>query len=171
MTIRTLFNVLLCSIILPCGAGCTGSTGVEVTEAVWVSTQFSAGLCLDECVFTLSRTGTDLELRACTHENVCRRTNLGTLTAAGLSELEAREDALTGATLEDNYGCPDCDDGGATTVKLNLDGQVASPQYESRKPPAALNGLDGLVRELYTSLNSCTESPLVEIDSSCQPES
>src|SRR5689334_12290654 len=98
MKIRDLFNVLLCSMILPCGVGCTGAAGTEINEAKWVSSEFSAGECHGECVFTLTRAGADLELRACTHENVCRRTNLGTLTGAGVSEIEAREAALSGAT-------------------------------------------------------------------------
>ncbi|WP_438041272.1 hypothetical protein [Sorangium sp. So ce128] len=179
---NTLFKVLALVASFPFSAGCAlGSEGEaapeqqslgasSAAEGIWLSTRYSFGLCAGECITTVSRDGAELSLTACTHAKSCPRSNLATLTDEGTRKLDEIEDALSGVALDRRYGCPDCADGGATSVRLRRDGLETSHLYEYAGAPAPLLALDHLVADLRLGLDSCTPGPLLKLSSGCTPK-
>lgn len=93
----------------------------------------------------------------------------GTLTVDGRLQLDAAATDLLGVTLEEVYGCPDCDDGGASRIDLRRDGETSSHAYEFSAPPPVLVAADGLVGEIIQSLRDCSESELLTLNEDCVP--
>ncbi|WP_437279136.1 hypothetical protein WME90_00840 [Sorangium sp. So ce375] len=188
MKLNTLFKVFALGVGFPFAAGCTVASEEEPVaseeepaggqqalgasseaEGTWLSTRYSFGFCRGECITTVSRDGVDLSLTACTHTQGCPRSNRATLTDAGSRKLEEIEDALAGARLDNRYGCPDCADGGATSVRLRRDGHETSHLYQYADAPAPLVALDRLVTDLRLGLDSCTPGPLLKLSPGCKP--
>ncbi|MDC0680198.1 hypothetical protein [Sorangium atrum] len=179
---NTLFKVLVLVASFPFAAGCALGSEEESApgqqslgassdaEGIWRSTKYSFGLCSGECITTVSRDGAELSLKACTHNQGCPRSNLATLTDEGARKLDEIEDALSGVALDDRYGCPDCADGGATSVHLRRDGLETSHLYGYAEAPAPLLALDHLVAELRLGLDSCTPGPLLTLSPGCTPK-
>ncbi|WP_441289334.1 hypothetical protein ACSRUE_00665 [Sorangium sp. KYC3313] len=179
---NTLFKVLALVASFPFAAGCALGAEEEPApgqqslgapsdaEGIWLSTKYSFGLCAGECITTVSRDGAELSLTACTRDQGCPRSNLAMLTDEGARTLDEIEDALSGAALDDRYGCPDCADGGATSVRLRRDGLETSHLYEYAEAPALLQALDRLVADLRLGLDSCTSGPLLKPSAGCTPK-
>ncbi|WP_437481949.1 hypothetical protein WME75_39880 [Sorangium sp. So ce1014] len=181
MKTSTRVSVVALVLGLSFGAGCIASSGEEQASAqqqlsaapgadgVWLSTEFSFGFCAGECITTVSRDGAALELKACTRQGDCRRSNSATLTDKGSRHVAEVEGALGGVPLDARYGCPDCADGGATRVSLQRDDLLTSHQYEYPNAPAPLENLDRLVKELKLGLDTCTPGPLLQLSRGCTP--
>ncbi|WP_437590253.1 hypothetical protein [Sorangium sp. So ce1000] len=179
---NTIFKVLALVASFPFAAGCSLGSEDDLApeqqplgasseaEGTWLSTRYSFGLCSGECITTVSRDGVALSLTACTRSKSCLRSNQATLTAEGLRKLEAIEDALAGVSLDNRYGCPDCADGGATSVRLRRDGLETLHLYGYDDAPAPLVALDHLVTELRLGLDSCTSGPLLKVSPDCTPK-
>jgi hypothetical protein len=179
MKLNTLFKVFALGVSFPFAAGCSLGSEEEPapeqqalsasSEGIWLSTRYSFGFCRGECITTVSRDGVDLSLTACTHTQGCPRSNTATLTDEGSRKLEEIEDALAGVRLDNRYGCPDCADVGATSVRLRRDGLETSHLYQYADAPAPLVALDHLVTDLRLGLDSCTPGPLLKLSPGCRP--
>lgn len=137
----------------------------------------SWGLCVGECMFELAidaGTGTCDDAQLTTRERLTTttlRTNRGLLTPRAHEAARELATAVQDATLEATYGCPDCADGGASTITLLRSGVESTHEYEFGSPPPALQELDAFVQELITSLRSCESGPLITIDGACTADS
>ncbi|WP_437811062.1 hypothetical protein [Sorangium sp. So ce1078] len=181
MNTSTMVSVVALVLGLSFGAGCVAPSeeahaaeqqqlgAAPGAEGVWLSTEFSFGFCAGECVTTVSRDGAALELKACTHQGDCGRSNFATLTDKGSHRVAEIEGTLGEMPLAARYGCPDCADGGATRVSLQRDDLLTSHQYEYPNAPEPLADLDGLVRELKLGLDTCTPGPLLQLSPGCTP--
>ncbi|WP_437531013.1 hypothetical protein WME79_00870 [Sorangium sp. So ce726] len=178
---NTLFKVLALVASFPFAAGCAVGSEEEPApgqqslgasseaEGIWLSTKYSFGFCAGECITTVSRDGVEFSLTACTHTQGCPRSNQATLTDEGSRKLDEIEGALSGVALNNRYGCPDCADGGATSVRLRRDGLETSHSYQYADAPAPLSALDHLVADLRLGLDSCTPGPLLKLSPGCTP--
>lgn len=79
----------------------------------------------------------------------------GLLTTGAAAQLDDATAKLTGATLQDIYGCPDCADGGAAWVKLQHGDVTTLHTYEFGKPPAVLQGVAAVIAPALATLRDC----------------
>jgi len=95
--------------------------------------------------------------------------NAGSMTEDGTERLHELEDDLRDVTLEDTYGCPDCDDGGGMTIVLDTEAGEASTDYPTGEAPTELADIDAWFRDVVIALTTCVASPNVEPDTECVP--
>ncbi len=65
--------------------------------------------------------------------------------------------------LAPTYGCPDCADGGASTLLVGKSAHV----YEFDNPPNELVDLDPLLMSLRQALTECESNGLITVASDC----
>ncbi|MCB9536579.1 MAG: hypothetical protein H6704_09970 [Myxococcales bacterium] len=140
----------------------------------------SFGECLEGCVSDLRIEGSPLDVEgACdvTTLTICDNggpdapctTHGGTLTVAGHDRARALGAALVGVELAERYGCPDCADGGASTVQLVRAGAASAHEYETGNPPDVLADADAFVQGLMNALRTCQATEHVRPAPDCQP--
>lgn len=179
---RWLRSLSTAALILACaGPGCTDDGASEADEqasedeggeadATISAAGWSFGECLGKCSGTLTLAADDaLDLAILDWETQTTVGNTGTLTAAGREQIDAAAAALVGVALDETYGCPDCDDGGASRITLIREGQSTEHNYEFSNPPAELAPADALVTELIAALRTCTDGELLTLDEGCEP--
>lgn len=143
--------------------------------AQWRGTRISFGECDGVCAYTLRR---DLErpnqlvYRTCDYlELDCTRSVTLRLNEAGQQLLVAAQRAFRGASLEEQYGCPDCDDGGASMVYIEThDGMFTQHEYEYSNPPAELQLLDELLLDAHLALGDCSDGMYFAVVGECSAE-
>lgn len=89
--------------------------------------------------------------------------NAGQLTAAGKAAKLAAEQSVAGVSLQPGYGCPDCNDGGASFIDLNGPSGPSSHSYEAGNPPTALATIDTFYKSVKGALTSCTANDYVTL--------
>lgn len=116
--------------------------------AHWRSTRLLFGFCGGECAFRLTRNleaPTQITFDACDYqETSCERQVVLQLNDEGLALLKQAHREFRGSTLEAQYGCPGCADGGATLVVLESESGVTEHAYEYSNPPPVFASLDAL---------------------------
>lgn len=149
--------------------------GTDRDDVILVASK-SFGMCAGECISNL-----DIEagngdgacdtaiLTVSGWDAVITRENIGTLTPAGHALARSLAAALVGETLDETYGCPDCADGGASSVTLAREGELSMHQYEYSNPPDALVAVDEFTMALITALDTCTDSDNIVMSSECTP--
>ena len=119
--------------------------------ANWVSTRISFGECLGECAFRIERNQDDpsqLLYDACDYQEMsCERSVVLQMNDDGMALLQEAHREFRGPTLEEEYGCPDCADGGATLVRLQSSDALTEHEYEYSNPPSVFESLDALMLE------------------------
>jgi hypothetical protein len=139
----------------------------------------SFGECRGECDFRLiidraDATGENecdtvmLEIRGW-FPGPCLRTNSGVLTPQGHRLARELAKGLVGEQLDDVYGCPDCADGGASSVTLRRGGVSSSHQYECGSPPDRLTEVDEFTSGLIDALSACASHDNILVDQGCTP--
>lgn len=93
--------------------------------------------------------------------------NYGVLTQLGQDELAAIDAELSGAGLGDIYGCPDCDDGGASWVRISNPAGFTDHAYETGNPPPELVNYDTFLQSMISSLRTCSQSEYIVPDGAC----
>ena len=165
-----------------CQAACGGgpaTCGEPSRDFVVLGGGVSFGECLGGCVSTLTLGPAPFDdaaacdfvtLRVCDNgpEAACT-THAGVLTPAGHRQARTIAQDLDGVALEARYGCPDCADGGASTVELQRGDVQSSHVYETGRPPAVLAPADAFVQRLIGSLRTCATTHLVSPSADCAP--
>ena len=111
--------------------------------------------------------GTELELIISNNFGDILAFNTGTMTPDGQVAMKNAVKALDGVKLKELYGCPDCADGGASSVTLVRDGVISSHVYEYGAPPAALAAVDSFVTTLMEPLKTCADGIYALVDADC----
>ena len=93
----------------------------------------------------------------------------GELTAAGHDQARAIAQALAGVALDARYGCPDCADGGASTLRLRRGGVVSEHVYDYRGPPEDLRRADAFMQAIVDGMRTCAPNAYVTPAPGCQP--
>jgi hypothetical protein len=141
--------------------------------ANWRSTRISFGECLGDCAFRLTRDLNDpdrINYAACDYAEMdCSRNIVLELNADGMALLQQAHREFRGAALEEQYGCPDCADGGATLVVLESNDGITQHEYEYSNPPAEFESLDSLMLDLHVSMYDCSEGMYFSIVGECTP--
>jgi hypothetical protein len=132
---------------------------------------WSFGFCEGGCVGALSLGGAAarLVITGNVSDEPVYVDNTGTLTAEGRQVLRQAGIDLGDAALEETYGCPDCEDGGAAHVVLVRGGEISTHTYELGKPPDELAEIDVLVDILMNALEICNSNAYIEVAPSCAP--
>ena len=148
-------------------------------ETIILSGGVSYGECLEGCVSTLTIAATSLnrappcdEVKLVVCDNgaggPCTEHG-GTLTVAAHDLARRLAADLVGVALMPEYGCPDCADGGASTLDLSRQGAHSSHRYETSNPPAELVDADAFVQGLIQSLRGCASTVNVDVLRGCVP--
>jgi len=95
--------------------------------------------------------------------------NQGTLSEQGREQLDEALSGLVAGELDPVYGCPDCADGGAAYLEVALDGTSLRVEMEFGDPPPALADLYATTMALIDALETCTETPLLDVAEGCVP--
>lgn len=149
--------------------GETGSGSGGGSELVLVDGGNQFGECLGACRFQITFQPTALQLVVSDYgASEDMAVNYGTLTDAGQAALASLDDALASSTLQDVYGCPDCDDGGASWVRLSRVGATTDHRYETGNPPAELADYDAFLQDVITALRTCSDSSNIVVDTDCE---
>lgn len=144
-------------------------TAYQPTPVVAAGSSF--GECLGRCDADLAIVGDDLTLTFTSNNSeIPDLVNTGTLTAAAIADLDDLAQALADSTVLDTYGCPDCDDGGASHLDRIVGGDaVARTTWEHGNPPPVLAGADALLfDDLIAALTDCVATARVTLVS-CSP--
>jgi len=129
----------------------------------------SYGECVGYCGFTLDLSNGVLNYTATTNEDdQSDVTTTGQLTQAGMDRLEALQ-IDSDQQFDEVYGCPDCDDGGAAELELELQGVLSTVRYEAGNPPEALAAAEDLFIEIMGLVEECAASDLYTLDDGCRP--
>jgi hypothetical protein len=134
---------------------------------------WSFGFCQGPCVGQLGLNGAAARFTITGHraEDPVFLDNRGMLTQEGLEAVYMDMAALRDVVLQERYGCPDCDDGGASHVTIGRANETSTHTYEFGEPPPELAEVDTLLGELMSALETCTSTPYIEVDSGCVPRS
>ena len=129
----------------------------------------SFGFCIGPCRSELRLSGETLALRVTdrTGSEVIAQ-NRGRLTSRGASRLAGLSASLPDDLLE-QYGCPDCADGGASWVTVARESGTRRTEYEYGKPPSELAAMDEFLAGLIQALRECRETSDVTLVSGCTP--
>lgn len=170
----------------PCEPSGSGNCADNSVDALLLGGQYSFGFCEGDCGYELrvfptdaasplECDGVELLIGDAWRPGGGIR-NRGTLTPAGHMAVRAAARALVGTELRPSYGCPDCDDGGATTLWLRRPVGPMLPAYEELEvvyetgnPPAILRSADELLEALIRTLLSCQSSPYASPVQGCEP--
>ena len=93
------------------------------------------------------------------------------LTGAGESELSTLVDAVNYSSLDPVYGCPDCGDGGASSMTWHELPVSFTTLYEYADPPAPLVALDQAVYEIMEEAVFCSFTYWLVDPGNCVPVS
>ncbi len=141
--------------------------------ANWVSTRISFGECLGECAFRIERNQDDpsqLLYDACDYQEMsCERSVVLSLNDEGMALLQQAHREFRGPTLEEEYGCPDCADGGATLVRLQSSDALTEHEYEYSNPPSVFESLDALMLDVHVAMYDCSEGLYFSVVGECTP--
>ncbi len=143
--------------------------GGEIDAAI-VAAGYSFGECAGGCVGNL--TIGDDDALVMTVEDWSAQVlveNTGSLTVDGRSLLDAAAAELAEMTLQATYGCPDCDDGGASRIDVRVGEASSSHAYEFANPPPELTSADNLTTQIINALRDCVDADLVIVDEGCTP--
>lgn len=142
-----------------------------------VSARRSFGECDGECDMRLtlphgSKDGScdQVTLEMCSWtETQCLRVNTGVLTMEGFNRFIQLDYSLfdEGVKLDEVYGCPDCADGGASSITLINNLIETTHQYEFNLPPEILEEVDVFINELIDALSSCTSTADLKVEDDC----
>jgi hypothetical protein len=141
--------VLLATASLACMEEGPTSSSAQLLDAGW-----SFGFCIGPCISELAISGDVLTLRVSDRQRNVIAENRGRLTPQGSARLSAIAASLP-ADLAEQYGCPDCADGGASWVTVVRDGNSRRTQYEHGNPPPPLQAADEFLSTLITALREC----------------
>lgn len=132
---------------------------------------WSFGFCEGGCAGELSLGGAAarLVITGNMSDDTVYVDNTGTLTGEGRQVLRQAGTDLGDAALEETYGCPDCDEGGAAHIVLVRGGEIATHTYELGKPPDELAEIDVLVDILSNALETCNSNAYIEVAAGCTP--
>lgn len=162
-----------------CGAVCS-----ETTPSMCVDQSYdvivagggrSFGECIEGCISRLSfgfpADGAQCDravVEVCDNnfDGVCSM-HEGTLTAEGHAAARGVAQALMGVELMEQYGCPDCADGGASSVILQRGRFRSEHTYETGNAPAVLGEADRLVSGVIDALRGCRANAWVVPDAGC----
>lgn len=154
--------------IEPGEGGESSSTGGEARALVSGGSSF--GECAGACRFELSFGQQSAQLVVEDWSGGAPLgVNTGDYTTAGLALVDGVEESLTMATLNDIYGCPDCDDGGASWVQLFQADLSTVHRYEFSNPPAELEQYDQLLQSMVSALRSCQANDHITPTTDCTP--
>ena len=161
-----------------CESACVPPVGGACEEAGRVNIVLgggrSFGKCAGECVFNLrfeaaERACDRVALEICGNQGERCDLVAADLTPAGHARIRDLATALVGIDLQPRYGCPDCADGGASTVRLQRGRLVSEHVYEFGNPPRELVATDGLVQSTIEALLTCTSNRAVTVEPGCVP--
>jgi hypothetical protein len=94
--------------------------------------------------------------------------NRGRLTSIGASRLAGVAASLPSDLLE-RYGCPDCADGGASSVTVVRESGTRRTEYEYGNPPTELAAADQFLTGVIQALRECRTTSDVTVESPCVP--
>ncbi len=143
------------------------SPGPPAVEIVSFETSF--GMCAGWCVSRIDIDVDTVTLVASNRMEETEQTTAGVLTDTGAAELAGAAASLEGVTIDDVYGCPDCADGGASSLTLARGVEIMTTSYDFGGPPPELIEADAVGAGLLDALASCTSSGLVTVEESCEP--
>jgi hypothetical protein len=139
----------------------------------------SFGMCAGECDFRLAIDTYDPDAPSACHAvtleicgwgpEPCPRTNTGVLTPEGHRLSHELAKGLVGVKLDEVYGCPDCADGGASSVTLLRDGSASTHAYDFGSPPAVLADVDAFTAGLLEALSACASNEYIRVSQGCTP--
>lgn len=145
----------------------TGSVEAEALTVAAAGTSY--GECGGACVSTLSIDQGALHYDLTGYDSDVYANNDGLLTELGAGQLAEMEAKLAARIeLQETYGCPDCDDGGAAWATLQTaDGASTTHTWEAGNAPEEFLELSLMVNDLVTALRECEASSHVTVHSSC----
>jgi hypothetical protein len=163
----------------PCQDPPAGECADLSRETIVLSGSLRYGECLEGCNATLTIGATSLnrappcdevQLFVCNNDadGLCTEHG-GTLTPVAHDLARRIAADLVGTALMPEYGCPDCADGGASTVELSRQGAHSAHRYETSNPPAELVAADAFVQGLIESLRNCASTENVDVFPGCVP--
>lgn len=91
----------------------------------------------------------------------------GSFTTEGLGELDEVDRTLDPESLEAQYGCPDCADGGAMTLVVDHAGFRSEHTWEFANPPDELVQVDTLFHHVRDALEACEPTVWVTPAAGC----
>jgi len=134
-----------------------------------VGAGWSFGECLTGCRGALTLEGASLAFEVRDNEGVVEHATQGILTTEGAAELDTLLAPLVGEALQLTYGCPDCNDGGASSLDFTLGAEPFTTTYERGEPPAILADLDAFTAAIMGSLRDCETTMRVVVQGDCGP--
>ncbi len=144
--------------------------GGSSTEPALSGGGWSFGMCLGYCAADLRLDADDIVVSGRDREEAAPLyENRGTLTEQGREQLDEALAGLVAGELDPVYGCPDCADGGAAYLELVLDGTAQRVEMEFADPPLALADVYATTMALIDALETCNETPLLDVAESCVP--
>jgi len=93
-------------------------------------------------------------------------TATGTLSDAAASDWETLLAEVNSLTLDEVYGCPDCDDGGGVSV---LRENMTPTDYPAGDPPDVLADFDAFLWPVRAALTDCVSSEEISVAEGCAP--
>lgn len=140
-----------------------------IDEPAIVGGGWSFGFCAGGCVGDLSLGGAAarLVITGNMSDDTVYVDNTGTVTEEGRQVLRQAGTDLGDVALEETYGCPDCEEGGAAHVVLARGGAITTHTYELGKPPPELAEIDVLIDILMYALETCDSNEYIEVAPSC----
>lgn len=159
----------------PTTVGPPTSSGPPAVEIVSFETSF--GMCAGWCVRRIDLdTAPDVAdaptatlVASNRLEGGGEATITATLTDAGASQLATAAASLEDVTIDEVYGCPDCADGGASSLTVARGVEIVTTTYDFGGPPPELVEADAVGTSLLDALASCTSTDLVTVDEGCEP--
>lgn len=127
------------------------------TDSLTIRTGTSFGMCVGYCVADYTLNGTSLTLTQSAQRTQAQnpaKTCQTTLSQADWNALKAAANFETFSKQPERLGCPDCADGGAEYVELQIGNRKHRVTFEYNK---TIPGFDPLVNALRTQRNAFKE--------------
>jgi hypothetical protein len=146
-----------------------GGDGSDGDGIAIVSASLEFSECSGYCRTEIAIDGAQVLATLTAREELDPLENRGRLTAEGRDQLADLALELAGRELQSRYGCPDCADGGASSIELRVGDDVSAHRYMYDRPPDVLAEVHVVVDDLVEALWTCQSSALVQVSTSCTP--
>ena len=145
------------------GSSCSNKIG-SIANISQISYSLEYGMCQGYCLTTYTITPNELVKISRSRDTASMPTKSETnsITTEEWNSLIHSIDAKNMDSMQDQYGCPGCADGGIATISISKKGTIKSIRFEEENPPAEISELVTKIKNLIPDVSANNLEPATQ---------